>query len=68
VGETLVDVPVTVPIPLIESEVAPETDQDNCDDWPLVIAAGAAVNDEIVGGGGGGAPLNLNVAIIAPIS
>jgi hypothetical protein len=44
-------VPVTVPIPLIESELAPETDQERVELAPALIVAGLAVKLEIVGGG-----------------
>jgi hypothetical protein len=41
---------VTVPIPLIDSDVAPETVQDRVE-LPLgAIVEGLAENDEIVGG------------------
>jgi hypothetical protein len=50
-GETVVDAPVTVPIPLIESAVEPETDQERVEDCPAVITDGLAVNEEMVGTG-----------------
>ena len=68
-GETLVEVPVTVPIPLIERDAALETVHDSVDDWPGAIDEGEAVNDEITGsGGGGGTPAAMNVTIVDPIS
>ena len=51
-GDAETDVPVTVPTPLsMESVVAFETDHDNTVDWPVVIEAGLAVKEEMVGGG-----------------
>ena len=55
VGEMFLDVPVTVPIPEIEREVALETDQERVDDWPDWIVEGEAEKEEMVGGVGAGA-------------
>jgi hypothetical protein len=48
-GDTLIEVPVTVPIPLMESEVAPETVQDSVELAPRAILVGFAVKLEMVG-------------------
>ena len=51
-GETWIELPITAPRPLIESEVALATDQDSVTLPPPAkgeIAAGDAVNEEIVG-------------------
>ena len=50
VGETVVEVPVTVPIPLMEREVAPDTDHERVELAPALMVAGLAVKLEIVGG------------------
>jgi hypothetical protein len=44
------EVPVTVPIPLIESEVAPETVQESVELPPGKMLEGLAVKLEITGG------------------
>jgi hypothetical protein len=49
-GETVVELPVTVPIPLMESEVAPETVQDRVELTPGATVAGFALNAEMTGG------------------
>jgi hypothetical protein len=55
VGETVVEVPVTAPTPLlIDKLVAPVTVQDRVLDWPVVIVAGLAVKEEMLGGVGVG--------------
>ena len=51
-GETWIELPVTAPRPLIESEVALATDQESVALPPPskgAIDAGEAVNEEIVG-------------------
>ena len=51
-GETCIEVPVTAPMPLIESEVALATDQESVALSPASkgeIDAGEAVKEEIVG-------------------
>jgi hypothetical protein len=44
------EVPVTVPRPLMESDVAPETVQESVELPPGGMLAGTAVNEEMVGG------------------
>ena len=49
VGETSIEVPFTSPMPLMESEVAPETDHESVAPDPCVIDAGVAAKEEMVG-------------------
>jgi hypothetical protein len=49
VGATVVEVPVTVPTPLIDSVVASVTDQLKVVEAPTVIVVGEALNDVMVG-------------------
>ena len=49
IGETWIEVPFTSPMPLMESEVAPETDHESVAPDPCVIDAGVAAKEEIVG-------------------
>jgi hypothetical protein len=51
VGETDVEVPVTVPIPLMESDVAPVTLQESVELEPSAMVEGLAVKVEITGNG-----------------
>ena len=56
VGETDLDVPVTVPTPwLMEREVAFDVDQERVDEFPDVIDVGDAENEDMVGATGAGA-------------
>ena len=48
-GETETEVPVTVPMPEILSEVALLTFQERVADWPVVIVESDAVKLEITG-------------------
>jgi hypothetical protein len=48
-GETLIEVPVTVPIPEIDKVAAPVTDQERLEELPVVMDAGEAVKEEITG-------------------
>jgi hypothetical protein len=50
-GDTLVDVPVTVPMPLIESEAALVVVQERVEVPPGAMVVGFAVKLVIVGGG-----------------
>ena len=54
VGETLRDVPVTVPIPEILRDVAFDVVHARVLEFPEVIDVGEAVKEEIVGAGVGG--------------
>jgi hypothetical protein len=47
---TITEVPVTVPMPLIESDVAPVSDHESVALCPAVIDVGDAVKEEMVGG------------------
>ena len=49
-GETETEVPVTAPIPEMLSEVAPVVVQERVADWPAVMLAGDATNEEMAGG------------------
>lgn len=49
VGATVVEVPVTLPTPLIDKLVASVTDQLKVDEAPTEIVVGEAVNDAMVG-------------------
>ena len=49
-GETPSEVPVTVPMPAMEREVAPLTVQASVELAPAVIPAGLAVKEEMLGG------------------
>jgi hypothetical protein len=49
-GETVMEFPVTVPIPLIESEVAPETAQESVELAPGNTVDGFEPKDEMTGG------------------
>ena len=49
VGATAVEVPVTVPTPLIDKLVASVTDQLKVVEAPTEIVVGEAVNDAMVG-------------------
>jgi hypothetical protein len=51
VGETLIDVPVTVPMPLIEREVALVVVHESLEVAPGAMVVGLAVKLVIVGGG-----------------
>ena len=65
-GETEMEFPVTTPTPgLIETLVAPATVQVNEADCPLVILAGLAVNDPIVGPDVA-ATMTVAVAVLLP--
>ena len=63
VGETVVEVPVTVPIPLIERVVAPDTDHDRVELAPELMVAGFAVKLEIFGTG---ATVTVVCAVVLP--
>jgi hypothetical protein len=52
IGDTALEVPVTVPTPLLMVKVVgapPDNVQPNVEDWPEVIEAGVAVKDPITG-------------------
>lgn len=52
-GLTLIVEPLTLPIPLsIDTEVAPDTDQDSVVVWPATIPEGLGLKAEITGGSG----------------
>jgi len=50
VGETETELPVTVPMPLIEIDVAPVTFQERVEDCPELIEDGLAVKELMTGG------------------
>ena len=50
VGFTDTEVPLTVPRPLMEYEVAPVALHDRVVDWPEVMEADAGAKEEMVGG------------------
>jgi hypothetical protein len=50
VGETVTELPVTVPIPLLTlKEIALDADHDKVLDWPMVITEGDAEKEVMVG-------------------
>jgi hypothetical protein len=54
-GDTWVELPFTFPMPLIDKDVAPLTDQLKVVDWPSLRVDGLAEKDEIAGLTGTGA-------------
>ena len=48
-GETVSELPLTVPVPLTLVAIAFETTHERMDDCPAVSVVGVAVNDPIVG-------------------
>jgi hypothetical protein len=66
VGETLTEVPVTVPTPEIDNAVAPLLVQDRVEDPPLVIEVGLAVKEEMVGAEPAGVTVTVVLAVTEP--